>query len=119
MGIILDTPITKKEVDIINGNGFRGAVVSMQGWRTSMEVGAVSSTSFGRIPISRCLPFHLTRTPVFSLFSTVTVETTYPITGNRYSAERVCSSTNIMTHLEKRIEDIGSEFVPSSCTDDA
>ena len=39
MGTILDTPVTEKEVYIINGNAFHGAVVSMQGWRTSMEVG--------------------------------------------------------------------------------
>lgn len=81
MGNIIDTPNTKKEVDIINGNGFRGAVVSMQGWRVSMEVRMVSSSLFNRIPISQCPLFHLTRTPVFSLFSTVTVDQVYPNIG--------------------------------------
>ena len=39
MGVILEKPIVEKEVYNFAQGQFRGSVVAMQGWRTSMEVG--------------------------------------------------------------------------------
>ena len=38
MGIILEKPIVDKEVFTFSQSGFKGAMVSMQGWRSGMEV---------------------------------------------------------------------------------
>ena len=39
MGVILEKPIVEKEVYNFAQGQFRGSVVAMQGWRTTMEVG--------------------------------------------------------------------------------
>lgn len=38
MGIILDKPVVDKEVTLFSQSEHKGAVVSMQGYRVSMEV---------------------------------------------------------------------------------
>lgn len=38
MGNILNQPITEKQIETFEFEGHKGVVVSMQGWRTSMEV---------------------------------------------------------------------------------
>lgn len=38
MGVILDKPVVDKEVTLFSQSEHKGAVVSMQGYRVSMEV---------------------------------------------------------------------------------
>jgi len=45
MGNILNQPIKEKQIESFEFEGHKGVVVSMQGWRTSMEVSTMKLVS--------------------------------------------------------------------------
>lgn len=73
MGGVLEKPVKEKEIVSFSEGSLHGAVVSMQGWRPSMEVTYSSIFNMNRIPFLQSLLCRLIKTVVFllSLMDTV------------------------------------------------
>lgn len=68
MGGVLERPAREKEIVSFSEGSLHGAVVSMQGWRPSMEVIYSSILNTNRIPFLHILQCRLTKTVVSLLF---------------------------------------------------
>lgn len=68
MGGVLERPAREKEIVSFSEGSLHGAVVSMQGWRPSMEVIYSSILNINRIPFLHTLQCRLTKTVVSLLF---------------------------------------------------